>query len=214
MLGPTPRWEMAVWGRDTILLTKAAFLLMATLPFLWPLHELIHLGGGRRHILPAVCAPGEGRQAASRILSAFEQLTGKPPARGCSVPSGLHTLFLSFLFMSMLWWKAETLLRGMFSHPTVHTQLAPAWYASQWKKKKAFSYVFRLHFQFSVVICKSTCNVTAGFKWWIIERERLLEKWLGREVPRGTTGENLWGEKVMDYEAKQRWGTTFPGCIC
>lgn len=64
-------------------------------------------------------------------------------------------------------------------------------------KKNVFSYVFRFHFQFSVVIYKSTCNVTAGFQGWIIERERLLEGWLGREAPRVKGGEILWEKKLL-----------------
>lgn len=79
-----------------LLLIKTSLLLMSNLPFLLPLHMLIHLDRGRKHALIAACVHQE-RQAAFHLFSAFEQQTRKPPTWGLLVHWGLHTPFLCFL---------------------------------------------------------------------------------------------------------------------
>ena len=59
------------------------------------------------------------------------------------------------------------------------------------KKKNAFSYVFRFHFQFSVVICKFTCNVTCRLYRMNNRKRKVVGKMAGERSSKGNNGEHL-----------------------
>lgn len=138
-LGRTAQWEMAVWDRDAILSTKVSLLLMSKLPFQTTTTKnnshfcylLVSLfSGSRQETCPNcdLCAP-EKTGSFPPLFCLWTASWKAPDLRSLRSHEAAHTVPV-FPIMSMLWWNAETLLQGMFSHSTMHTQLAPAWDAS------------------------------------------------------------------------------------
>lgn len=109
--------------------------------------------------------------------------------------------------MSKLWWNAGELLQGMFSRSTAHTQLAPAQYASPLKTPFHMNPEPILISQWWSINPYVTCLQTNRINNW---KRKAVERWLGREAPRGKWGQAFREKKVIDYEERQMGGIAFP----